>query len=560
MRTTLLAVLFLLPATAAAAETPLPPIVFQTQPVGRILDDLRLGADIIGGEKGVKALNEGFKQILGEKGLEGLDISRPMIGYVVLASKPQDITAVIAFPVTGEKEFLGLCDRVNKDRLKVDAKDKTLYHMPPLEPQYKALMRFKDRYAYIAYGANPAPHIELTALVPMEKLYDPAERGLIAARLHVERIPLPVLLAAKSWIDEVKTQLADKGIGQQEEAILKPAMAELEKLATRYIKYAADIESVTARLLIDVPTGNVVIEATLSGKPNSELAKTIAAFKQTPNRFAALAAHPDTVGAYTLRLPLFEPELRNAAVLALEAGQKQAQKTARDADKAIQEELFKGLARTVKTGEFDATIAVRGPDKNGWFTALGAVAFDDPSKLEKELRASIEKSAPQEVRDAIKWDAAKSGTVAIHTWKLEAGWFIDPSKVFGGEDCIIAFAFAPHGVFGAIGPDAIGTLKEALAVKPTPAPVLDVVLNPVRTTKLIQKIMGPDDPDISNVEIVLGKEDKLLSVLSATLQGGKELRAAITINLKVLPRAALHSAIKRAAEEKSDVPPKPVGK
>ena len=41
--------------------------------------------------------------------------------------------------------------------------------------------------------------------------------------------------------------------------------------------------------------------------------------------------------------------------------------------------------------------------------------------------------------------------------------------------------------------------------------------------------------------MVLGKEDKLASILSVTLEGGKELRAAITINLRVLPRAALNS-------------------
>ena len=156
MRTGLLAaaLLLLVPSAAQSAEPPLPPIVFQTQPIGRIFDDLRAAADIVGGEKGVKALNEGLKKLLGEKGLEGLDISRPLVGYVVLAPKPQDITAVLAFPVTGEKEFLA-CQPRQQDKLKVDEKDKSLYHMPPLEPQYKALMRFKDRYAYIAYGADP---------------------------------------------------------------------------------------------------------------------------------------------------------------------------------------------------------------------------------------------------------------------------------------------------------------------------------------------------------------------------------------------------------------------
>ena len=67
--------------------------------------------------------------------------------------------------------------------------------------------------------------------------------------------------------------------------------------------------------------------------------------------------------------------------------------------------------------------------------------------------------------------------------------------------------------------------------------------------------MGDDDPDITNVENVLGKEDKIISVMSATLEGGKELRAAFTINLKVLPRAAAYTYFQRAAKTKP-IPPK----
>ena len=105
-------------------------------------------------------------------------------------------------------------------------------------------MRFQDRYAYIAYGANPAPHLDPKALVPMAKLYDPAEKGLIAARFHFDRIPLAVKLAVPALMEEVKKTLfrgrtSGFGIGNQEMAMLKPAMAEIEKLATRYGKLAA---------------------------------------------------------------------------------------------------------------------------------------------------------------------------------------------------------------------------------------------------------------------------------------------------------------------------------
>ena len=539
--------LFLGSSTVCAADPPLPPIVFQSQPLGRVLGDLRTGAEIIGGEKGVKAFTEGLKRLLGEKGFQGLDMGRPFVGYVVLAPKPEDITAVVAFPVTTDKEFLELCDRVNKDKLKVDAADKTLYHMPPLDPRYQAVMRFKDRYAYIAYGAKPMPHIDSKALVPLEQLFDPAERGLVAARIHVDRVPLQVKLAAFNLLNEMKKSLfAGKGLGKQEEEVLKPVMAEFEKLVGRYVKYAVDVDSIAARVLLDQPSGNVIVEATLSGKPNTELARTIAAFKPTTNNFGALLDHPDTLGGFKLRLPLFEKEIRNVAVVGLETAQKEALKNVPVVGKAALTELFQGLARTVKTGEFDIVGSVRGPDKAGWYTVVGAIAFDDPSKLEKEFRAFVQKDAPQDVVDEIKWDAAKAGNVSIHTWKQTPGGFIDPTKVFGGADCSVAFAFAPHGIFAAMGPDAVATLKDALAVKPAPATVLDILINPLRTTKLIRKIMGEDDPDITNVENVLGKEDKLVSVMSATLEGGKELKMAFSLNLKVLPRAAMFTYLQRS--------------
>jgi hypothetical protein len=561
MRTRLLALAALLLGTTAAtaqpAGPPLPPIVFQSQPVGRILDDLRTGADLVGGEKGVQALNKGLKEWLGEKGFDGLDLTRPLVGYVVLAPKPEDITAVVAFPVTGEAEFLALCDRVNKDRLKVDEKDRTLYHMPPLDPRYKAVMRFQERYAYIAYGANPMPHVDARALVPMARLYDPAERGLVSARLHVDRVPAPVKLAAFQLLQEAKKTLFDDtplGRDKDAEPVVKAVTAELEKLVARYLKFVPDVGSVAARLLLDAPSGNIVVEATLAGKPGTELAKTIAAFKPTANKFGAVVDHPDTVGGFKFRLPLFEEELRNVVVTGLEEGGKEAIKNAKEDGKAAAEELFKGLVRTVKTGEFDVVAAVRGPDKDGWFTLVGAVAFEDTAKLEKEVRTLIEKDPPP---GGIKWDAAKVGAVAVHTFKIPPGDFLDPTKVFGGDNCTVAFAFAPHGVFAAMGPDAVATVKDALAVKPAPAPFFDLLINPVRTTKLIGKIVGPDDPDLTNVANVLGNENKLVSVMSATVEGGKELRAAFTLNLKVLPRAAAYTALQKSDKEP---PPAPVRK
>src|SRR5262249_9865230 len=159
-----------------------------------------------------------------------------------------------------------------------------------------------------------------------------------------------------------------------------------------------------------------------------------------------------------------------------EEGQKQARPGPNEKD--MMDELFKGLIRIVKTGEADIVAGVRGPDKDGEFTFVGAVAFEDPSALEKEFKKFVEKDAPADEQERFKWDAAKAGNVSIHTYKFRGGRFLDPSKVFGGDKCTVAFAFAPKGIFIVLGPDPVTVMKDALAVKPADSPVLEIVLNP----------------------------------------------------------------------------------
>jgi hypothetical protein len=520
-----------LPARAAApAGAADPAITFQTHPLDRVLDDLRAAADLVGGEKAVKAVNKAIKDKLGDKGFDGLDISRPVVGYVLLDPKPENVVSVVAFPITGEKEFLAFCDRWNGGE---KAKDlgKGLYEVPPIDRRYKARMRFSDQYAYIAAGISPESALDEKALVPAQKLYDPAERGTIAGKIHFDRLTPAVKLALPALLTTLKdTFLQIPGAGAQEKLILGPVEQAIEKIAARYLLMIGGADTAALRLNVDVPTSDIVVELTLTPKANSALAKEIADRKPTGNRFAGLL-NADTAIGFKTRLPFFNDELRAAGVKMLEEGQKQAGNPFGPNGKDFVDELFKGLIRTVKTGEADIVAAVRGPDKDGNFSLVGAIAFEDPAALEKEFKKLIENEAGG--LGEFKWDADKVGMVNIHTFKFPNLGFLNPSKPFGGEKALLAFAFAPKGVFVALGPDAIATLKDALAVKPTESPVLDVVVNPARMAKFAEKI----EPTAGlEVEKVLGKEDKPVSMASLRVTGGKELNVRFGLNLRGLPR------------------------
>lgn len=550
----LVAAALLAPASLRAAD---PPITFQTQPVNRVLDDVRAAADLIGGEKAVKAFNASIKDKFGDKGFEGLDLNRPVVGYVTLAPKAEDITAVIAFPVTNEKDFVGLCDRFNG----MPPKDlgKGLYALPALDPRQKARMRFSDGYAYISYGANPEPALDARALVAPNKLVDPADQAVFAGKFHFDRLTPEVKKALPTFLAEVKKELGldgknggPLGAGQQETAIFKPLFEQAEKMFVRYALLLGGGEAATLRVVLDVPTGEFAVEGGLKGKPDTPLAAAIAAQKPTANKFAALLT-PDTVAGFKTRLPFFNDELRTGAAQALEEGQKLAGQAVPVKD--LTDELFKGLIRTVKTGEFDAVGAVRGPDKNGDFELVAAVAFEDPSGLEKELRKLIEKELPENEQGRFKWNADKLGKTDIHTVKLhDRGGWLDFGKPFGGEKATAAVAFAPNGVFVVVSSDPVPGLKAALALKPVEAPVLDVVINPAKLRKFVDK--AGDGPGAgADVERALGKEDKQLSATSLHITGGKELKVRYALNLRLLPKAVAADGFPDPDAPK-DAPPK----
>lgn len=64
--------------------------------------------------------------------------------------------------------------------------------------------------------------------------------------------------------------------------------------------------------------------------------------------------------------------------------------------------------------------------------------------------------------------------------------------------------------------------------------MLDVVLNPARVSKLVEKGGGK----ALDAERALGREDKLVSATSLRVTGGKELTVRYALNLRLLPRAA----------------------
>jgi hypothetical protein len=533
MRTGLLATalaVLLAPALAPAAD---PAVTFQTQPLGRLLDDLRTFVHSVGGEPAVTDLNKGIQRSIGEKGFDGLDITRPIVGYVDLTADPTDSVAVVVFPVTGEKEWLDFCERWNKSKPKA-LKD-GLYEVPPPLPGLKAAMWISEGYAHVATGMkDPARVLDAKTLVPVAKLYDPTDASLMTGKVYLDRIPKELRALAKQELNQLQ-RMAGGGPGGPGGAVRLGAMEMIFvepflKLAPRALVLSEQAKEAVLRVNADALSGGAELELTVTPKPGSELEKRVAAIKPTQNRFAGLVT-PDTVAGGRGSFPLFDEQVRAGWADSLEKLRKEAANNAFPPMKPLIDELLKGLIRTAKAGDADIAAAMRGPAKDGTYTAVGAVTFDDPSGVEKELKKFINANAGADFMQALKWDAEKVGGVSIHT--IDLGRDNDRElKALFGQSVAVAFAFAPKAVYGAVGPgdEAVKAVKGAMALKPAPAPAFEAVLNPDRLVRMVTTMQPRAGGEVQRM---FGKDDKLGPIVFADATGGKELKVKLGVNLKL---------------------------
>lgn len=548
----------LMAATAAAAD---PPVTFQTRPIA---DGIKVARVVAGwaplsdhDKTEFAQAEKVFAEILDPK-VSGLDATRPVVGYVFIPADVEKSVGVAVVPLADGKTFQAYLAKYAKGKIvdrggglfELDEKDdKDDKHK---KDDARILFRVAGKNAYFAVGKDPTAALDPAGLIAPEKLYDAKEKSLVSARAYFDRFPKELRQQAVKAIEQALAE-AQKGLVPADVGPDAKRAGELVlKMLTRYADQLEEADGAVARADLNTSTGEVSLAAALVPKPGTSLARDLAARKPVTNRFAGLVAGADTVAGLGFRLPLWSEELRGAAVIGLEAAQKAVAEQIKNGDGAamfepLAKEAFAGLIRTAKSGEPDLAVVVTGPDAGGHFTVVGAVAFDDPAKLEAEIKKLVEMVPP--AKDLVQLDAAKAGAVGIHLVTIPTELPAEAQKVFG-DKAKVGLAFAPKGIFVAFGPDPAASLKAAVAGTAKPAPVFDVRVNPARLAKLVAAVASPKEAEL--VRTALGSADKPVSMFSVAVTSGKELNVTVAFNLKAL----LGVAAVGAADKGSPAPKK----
>lgn len=551
MRFRLTLAALLLGAGLASAEPPKPAVVVQVKPVSRVLGEVREMVRQVGGpaegDRLVKGFDQGLKDALGEEGFEGLDINRPIAVYVVAKEKAEDCRLVLVVPVTGEKEFVGFLGRI---KVKAEAvKDKKgVYALELPEDLFskESHLQFTDAgWAYITL--NDGDPTDPKEFVAVGDLLDNVDQSLFSAKLFPPRVPAKLAAELFDQVDQAADQMkAVAGFIDEKHwaKVLTTFCDQWPKLFRRYGETVLkDATEGGLTFSFDQTTGETVTELTLVPKAGTGLAKEVAAWGKTSNRFAGVVTKDAAFGV-TLKVPVFAKELREIGTVLVDALAEEVKKTDLPTKlKAVAEEAGKGLGRAVGAGTLDAAVALHGPDKDGKFALVIGLSFDDPTELEKALRLAAK---DPEFAKEMQLDAAKVGDVAVHKVPLARLIPEDAKGEFEtvfGENPAGYVAFTKDAVFLGFGAGSLEHVKTALGAKPGPAPMLDVTGN----MKKLQKLVAALDPKAGEMFAKhLGLEDKPANWLRVTVEGGDKLTAKVSLNVRYIPKLLFASELEVA--------------
>ncbi|HKB00809.1 MAG TPA: hypothetical protein VKD90_01255 [Gemmataceae bacterium] len=523
----------LLLATAPLAAAPRPgeksdgpAIVGQAKSFNDLLEMTKATVKNVGGEQFYKMFEKDALPNLDPGKLPGIDPKRPFGLYGILDADVTKWRGVLLIPVTSERDFIDMLDRFDIRTTK--GKDAGTYDVvvPPDVP-FPVALRIHKQYAYVSLGGFDA--LETKVILDPKDVISDKEKGVAYLSIRPDRMSPETrkyLLAAFSeQTDRLKEMIP--------EAELKDAFHLTQRLVARWLKLVFDEgKEVALRLDADTKTGEVFLDISIEGQPKSSLATAIAARKPTTNAFATLVG-PDYAHKMFVTAPLFADEAKEAAVKMVEHWQKVCARdlaTAPPEAAALVEAGLKSLKATVESGELDFAGAIRGPNKDGFYTAVAAVHCKEGAQLEKAIRAAVK--VDEKVKAMFKFDAGKVGDLSVHEIDLstEAG---GPAKKIFGDGQKAYFTFGKNAIFASYGPDGMNLLKEAIAAKPGPAPVFDASSDPKKAGELIKRMIPEGNPN-AGVAFRAGWLESMTTGMRVTVDGGEKLKVRASYNVGML--------------------------
>jgi hypothetical protein len=499
-----------------------PALVVRLRSLDSLIADFSYVAAQAGKEEEAKQAVAMLKEQIGEQGFNGIDVKKPIGGYVFAGPNGTDSYGAFMVPVKDEKIIL---DILGNFGLKPEKNKDGLYTIKDERIKVPVFFRFANGYAYIAPLSEAG--LAKSKLLPPAEVLPESETALASISLRVDRIPdtiKEIVLAQLGLrMADIREQHAEQGTPAQRDLIDKSA----KEINGQVQALVNDGRELAIRVDVDRQKNDLAIAISFDGKPGTKLAASIANLGKSQSLFAGLIGK-DSAASFLLSYSLPE-RIQKALGPVVDEGVKAAVAKAKDnGQRELAEKLLRVLAPSFKAGEIDAAVDLRGPSANKHFTLVAGIKLKNGDEIEKTLKELIP-NLPQEVRDRVKIDVDKAGNVNIHSVDIDrAAGGAMAREIFGNEP--LHFAVRPNAMLLAVGEGGLPALKRALIAKPGQADLIHLGLAGAQLAPLMAK-QQPAVPKAA--EDAFGKnpgQDKV----RFSVTGGNALKAEVHLKTAVL--------------------------
>jgi hypothetical protein len=513
---------------ASAQKDAGPALEVRIRSVNDLLDKAEYLGDIVNQAETAKQ-GAAFVRGLADanKGIEGVDPSRPFGLYGSLTPNVVDSPVVLMIPVADEKAVLDLLTT----RLSLDPKkaDDGSYEVKVPNVPVPVFFRFAHKTLYVT--AQSAKGIEPAQLIEPKNYFAGMDDSIVSVRVHLDRIPADVKKTVLGQFELQVNDAKERAEPNETPAQKKLRLWALDRLTPSLQSVLDGGKDLSVRLLIDPKSDDLTAEVTFSAANGSELAKTFRGLSGQSAKAAALAGAKSPVAAAGVRFSLPESARKDLAPV-IDALIAEGLEQAKGSEKQAAKIAFDAAAPTLKSGELDAGVVVTADD--GKLGLVAALAVVKGAEIEK----TIKQFAPFAPEDKAKFefDVKKANGLTLHkaavpSPELKAA-FGTETVWLGTSDSLLALSIESDGqALEAVAAPRLAegaTVRGPLAVEVSVARVLAAVEKQLPAEKLKQ-LTGEVFPDG-----VAGKDAATLSV-----EGGDALKVRFNLKGKAVKFAVL---------------------
>jgi hypothetical protein len=521
-----LAGLVLLAARPARADAPAerPAVLLRVEALEGLIGDLRYLVKAVGREEEARQVESLLKSRTGPKGLEGIDVKKPIGLYANVKTSLNESEVVLLLPIADEKTFLDFLGALNLEPKK-DKDD--LYTLKIENVPVPVLFRFANGYLYATPRLNSKMTLPGKDKLPRPEKVLAAGGGALSLTVNVDQVPAPVRKQAVVAAAVVLGQAKERGLPGATEKQSAVYEAVLDQFSRQLKALMEDATAAQLQVAVDRKANELALGFSLAARPGSTLAKGLAGLSPAKSVGAGVLGK-ESVMAGLLHLDLPEAVKKAAAPAIDEAIAKALDRTGAQ-ERALVAPLAEALAPTAKSGTLDVALDMRGPGKGGKYTVVASVQVEKGAAIDKAVRELLAK-LPEEARESVK-EVGKVGDVRFYMVKQKE---VDPQakELFGTGP--LFFAFRDDALIVTLGEAAEGlAMFEAVTAKPKAGQPLRLQLSASRLAVLMAKETKAA-PEAAKKAFRKPDTDKM----RLTVQAGDRLEVKLTIQTAVLAFAS----------------------